>query len=241
MEPQRIYLNSDLPISLRAYRTSPINEQEIQKQVNEMLDMRARIVAGEKVLITSAAGGVGHIAVQWAKAAECHVIGTCSSEEKEQVLKELGCDRIINYKQEDVAGVLAKEYEGGVDVVWETIGGEMLETCLANLAQNGRIVIVGGISSYKNANAVSSKMDVPSIVLAKAASLLGFRRGSYRECFSTYFKHLTQHFQEGKLKTIIDNGEKSTGNEFFGMEGIIRGVEYLQSGKSIGKVVARLH
>ncbi|GIX74915.1 prostaglandin reductase 3, partial [Caerostris extrusa] len=74
------------------------------------LDKGNRIAAGETVLITAAAGGTGHIAVQYAKAAECHVIGTCSSEEKGKILKDLGCDRVINYKKEDLGEVLAKEY-----------------------------------------------------------------------------------------------------------------------------------
>ncbi|CAL1262450.1 unnamed protein product [Larinioides sclopetarius] len=113
------------------------------------LDKAARITSGETVLITAAAGGTGHIAVQWAKAVGCHVIGTCSTEEKEKILKELGCDRVINYKKEDLSEVLAKEYPKGVNVIWETIGGKVFTDCLKNLAIRGRLVIVGGISGYK--------------------------------------------------------------------------------------------
>ncbi|GBO00421.1 Prostaglandin reductase 3 [Araneus ventricosus] len=113
------------------------------------LDKVARIMAGETVLITAAAGGTGHIAVQWAKAADCHVIGTCSTEEKEKLLKDLGCDRVINYKKENIAEVLAKEYPKGVNVVWETIGGQVFDDCLKNLSIRGRLVVVGGITGYK--------------------------------------------------------------------------------------------
>lgn len=64
----------------------------------------------ETVLITAAAGGTGQFAVQLAKAAGNHVIATCSSAEKAKLLKTLGADRVINYRQEDVKTVLKQEY-----------------------------------------------------------------------------------------------------------------------------------
>lgn len=70
-----------------------------------------KIKKGEKVLITAAAGGVGHIAVQWAKAKGCHVIGTCSSDEKKKQLEAVGCDHVINYATEDLKGVLRNQYK----------------------------------------------------------------------------------------------------------------------------------
>ncbi|GBM56791.1 Prostaglandin reductase 3 [Araneus ventricosus] len=208
------------------------------------LDKAGRIIAGESVLITAAAGGTGHIAVQWAKAAECHVIGTCSTEEKEKVLKDLGCDRVINYKKEDLAEVLAKEYPKGVDVIWETIGGKVFQDCLKNLAIKGRLLVIGGISAYKDEDrAAMEKRDVsdlPEQLLFKSASVIGFLLLHYGECFASYLKYMGESMEAGKIKCVLDNGEKSTGKEFFGMEGIIRGVEHLHSGKSFGKVYARV-
>ena len=55
-------------------------------------------------------GVLGHICVQWAKLKGCHVIGTCSSKEKVDFLKKLGCDRVINYREENMDEVLTKEY-----------------------------------------------------------------------------------------------------------------------------------
>ncbi|CAL1262452.1 unnamed protein product [Larinioides sclopetarius] len=209
------------------------------------LDKAARIMAGETVLITAAAGGAGHIAVQWAKAADCHVIGTCSTEEKEKLLKDLGCDRVINYKKENIAEILAKEYPKGVNVVWETIGGQVFDDCLKNLSIRGRLIVVGGISGYKTEEKEALiKRDLSSLpeqLLFKSATVMGFLVSAYNECFASYFKFMSESIESGKLKILIDNGEKSTGNEFFGMEGIIRGVEHLHSGKSSGKVTARLY
>ena len=62
------------------------------------------------MLITAAAGGTGQIAVQVAKAAGCHVIALCSSDSKAAMLKQLGADRIVDYKQDDLGAILQKEY-----------------------------------------------------------------------------------------------------------------------------------
>ncbi|KAF8792484.1 Prostaglandin reductase 3 like protein [Argiope bruennichi] len=208
------------------------------------LDRAARITSGETVLITAAAGGTGHIAVQWAKAVGCHVIGTCSSEEKEKILKELGCDRIINYKKEDLGEVLSKEYPKGINVIWETIGGKVFTECLKHLAIRGRLLIVGGISGYKTENKEAlTKVDLsnlPSQLLTKSATVQGFLFTQYPDEEGYYFKYLSESLESGKLTVVCDNGEKTTGSEFFGVEGIIKAVEHLHSGKNIGKVVARV-
>lgn len=63
--------------------------------------------------MTAAAGGTGQFAVQLAKHAGCHVIGTCSSQTKVDLLKKLGCDRVVNYNEEKLGDVLKAEYPGG--------------------------------------------------------------------------------------------------------------------------------
>ena len=66
--------------------------------------------SGETVLVTAAAGGVGQFVVQLAKQAGNTVIATCGSEDKARLLRQLGADRIINYRQESLKEVLRKEY-----------------------------------------------------------------------------------------------------------------------------------
>ncbi|CAH0481269.1 unnamed protein product [Peronospora belbahrii] len=84
------------------------------EQVGEMKSIEA-------VFVSAAAGGTGQYVVQLAKLAGNHVIGTCSSDEKVEDLKKIGCDRAINYMKEDVDAVLKKEYPNGVDLVFETV------------------------------------------------------------------------------------------------------------------------
>ena len=74
------------------------------------LQEAGRLRSGETVLVTAAAGGVGQSVVQLAKQAGSTVIATCGSEDKARLLRRLGADRIVNYRQESLKEVLRKEY-----------------------------------------------------------------------------------------------------------------------------------
>ncbi|WAR01694.1 PTGR3-like protein [Mya arenaria] len=130
--------------------------------------------------------------VQWAKLKGCHVIGTCSSDEKVQFLKK------------------------GVDVVYEAVGGEMFDTCVDSLALKGRLIIIGYIEGYE-----SDKGYKPSRVLATLPARV-------------------QYFNEGRMQSIVDKGERTPGGPFKGLEKVADAVEYLYSKKSIGKIVVEL-
>jgi hypothetical protein len=101
---------------------------------------------GETVLVTAAAGGTGMFAVQLAKLAGNHVVATCSSPAKVELLKRLGADRVVDYKVESLKAVLRKEYPKGVDLVYESVGGDMFRTAVGALADKGRLVIIGMMS-----------------------------------------------------------------------------------------------
>jgi len=99
---------------------------------------------GETVLVTAAAGGLGHFIAQLCKLKECHVIATCGHDEKVELLEKLGCcDRIIQYNKEDVAKVLDHEYKNKIDVAFDSVGGRMFDAILPQLANKGRLVICG--------------------------------------------------------------------------------------------------
>lgn len=74
------------------------------------LDFAGRIKKGDKVLITAAAGGTGQVCVQWAKSNGCYVIGTTSSDEKAAYLTSIGCDKVINYRKEELGAALTREF-----------------------------------------------------------------------------------------------------------------------------------
>ena len=196
---------------------------------------------GDKVLVTAAAGGTGQLAVQLAKAVGCHVIGTCSSEEKMKLLRELGCDRPVNYKEESLQEVLCNEYPQGVDVVYESVGGEMFATCVNNLAVKGRLIIIGAISKYQN-DTVSTPIPVSAMdLLFKSASIRGFCIAHYLSEYTSHLAKMMEMVKDDKLKCAIDNGKNHPGGPFVGLEAISDAVEYLHSGKNCGKVFVQLN
>ncbi|MEM8720524.1 MAG: zinc-binding dehydrogenase [Cyanobacteria bacterium P01_G01_bin.39] len=185
----------------------------------------------ETVMITAAAGGTGHIAVQLAKLAGNHVIGTCGSEAKMQLLQELGCDRIINYRIENVADVLQQEYSQGIDLVFECIGKQMFDTCVDNLAVRGRLVVVGFISEYGNNLEPVLQPRIYDKLFWKAASVRGFLMPMYQEYIPEARDRLFSLFQSGQIKVAVDP------SKFKGIESIPAAVDYLLGGKNCGKVV----
>ncbi|XP_022083659.1 prostaglandin reductase-3-like [Acanthaster planci] len=201
-----------------------------------------RIKRGETVLVTAAAGGTGQFAVQFAKQAGCHVIGTCSSDAKAEFLKSLGCDRPINYKSENLADVLKKEYPAGVDVVYECVGGDIFHTCLRSLAPKGRLITIGFISGYKE-DAVAAPTIHPKEMLgllSKSASINGFLMHSYTDQWLASFVRQADLLAKGSLKVGVDLGKNSDKGPFKGVEGVMDAIDYLYSGKNKGKVVVEM-
>src|SRR5690606_513794 len=80
----------------------------------------AKIQAGETLFVNGGSGGVGSVVVQLAKAAGARIIATAGSEEKLTLCRELGADRAVNYKTEDVAAAVKEFAPEGVNVYWET-------------------------------------------------------------------------------------------------------------------------
>jgi NADPH2:quinone reductase len=103
--------------------------------------------AGETILAHAAAGGVGTLLVQWAKAIGATVIGTVGSADKAEMAKRLGCDHVILYREEDVPARV-KEITGGqgVPVAYDSVGKDTFEMTMASLARRGLFVSFGNAS-----------------------------------------------------------------------------------------------
>ncbi|MBD1824432.1 zinc-binding dehydrogenase [Cyanobacteria bacterium FACHB-DQ100] len=185
------------------------------------------------VLVTAAAGGVGHIAVQLAKLAGNHVIGICGSEAKVKLLKSLGCDRIINYRTETLDTVLQQEYPNGINLVFDCIGKQVFDTCVNHLAIRGRLVVVGFISEYMSDLESVTQPRIYQKLFWKSASVRGFLMPHFAEFAEEARERLLDLFYANKLKVAVDS------TLFNGIESIPDAVEYLLSGQNCGKVVVR--
>jgi len=191
--------------------------------------------SSDTVLVTAAAGSVGSYAVQLAKQAGAHVIGTCSSDEKAAWLKTLGCDRTINYRSEDVEKVLATEYPNGIDLVCENVGKKMFDAAVKNLALFGRVVCIGAVSEYEKGmewEAVS-QVRIYHNLLAKSAVIRGFFLPHYPDRFPAHLAKLMELVASGKISAPIDP------TEFRGVDSIANAVAHLHGGKNKGKVLIR--
>lgn len=185
----------------------------------------------ETVLVTAAAGGTGQYAVQLAKQAGNHVVGTCSTDRKVAFLNDLGCDRPINYEQEAVDDVLEEEYPDGIDLVYEAVGGSLFDVCVDHLARHGRLLAIGYVSEYKNGPEKVQGERIYTSLIPASASIHGFFLPHFAEHFGPHVKKLMRMQQSGVLDIRIDD------TVFEGIEAVPDAVEYLQSGESMGKVV----
>ena len=120
--------------------------------------------AGETILVWAAAGGVGSILTQWAKAIGAVVIGCVGSEAKAEIARAHGCDHTILYKSEDVAA-RARELTGGagVRVSYDSVGKSSFEASLKSLGRRGMMVSFGNASGPAPA--------VEPLVLSRSGSL----------------------------------------------------------------------
>ena len=137
------------------------------------LKQRAELQADETLLVLGAAGGVGSAAVELGKRMGATVIGAASTEEKVDFVRSLGADHVINYGATELRGAIKEVVgEGGVDVVYDPVGGELSEPAFRSTAWNGRFLVVGFAAG-----------DIPAIPLnlplLKGAAIVGVFWGSW--------------------------------------------------------------
>ncbi|MDQ4037151.1 MAG: NADPH:quinone oxidoreductase family protein [Actinomycetota bacterium] len=138
------------------------------------LHRRARLQAGEVVLVHAGAGGVGSAAIQLAKAAGATVIATAGGPEKRAVCLELGADHALDYLAEDFVGPVKELTAGrGADVIYDPVGGDVFDSSRKCVAFEGRIVVVG-FTSGRIADAPTNH------ALVKNYSVVGLHWGLYR-------------------------------------------------------------
>ncbi|MBP5973746.1 zinc-binding dehydrogenase [Brasilonema sp. CT11] len=226
-------INANLAVKVREATPEILTLMPTGVSAMVALEQVGEMKSQEVVLVTAAAGGTGHIAVQLAKLAGNHVIGTCGTDAKVELLEELGCDRIINYRTQNLNQVLKQEYPNGVNLVFECVGKQVFDTCVDNLAVRGRLVVVGFVSEYaKNLEQVTQARIYHNLFW-KAASVRGFLMPLYKEYMTEARDRLLNLFYTNKLKVAVDS------TVFHGIESITAAVEYLLSGQNCGKVVVR--
>ena len=160
----------------------------------------AEVQAGDVVVVSGAAGAVGSVVVQLAKARGAYVIGIAGGPDKCRYLTEkLGADAAIDYKSGDLAQQLAKAAPNGVNVFFDNVGGEILDIVLDNLAPAGaRVAICGAISQYQHLDDVRG----PKLYLRLAernAMMKGFVVSHYESDHPAAVKEISELMRTGKM------------------------------------------
>ncbi len=163
---------------------------------------RGQVRAGEVLLVHGAGGGVGLAAVEIGKMLGATVIAAASSEAKLAVAKEKGADHLLLYAREPFRGAVKRITEGrGADVVFDPVGGDILENSLRCIAWGARVLVIGFTGGIGLART--------NLLLIKGASVLGVRAGEAARRNPTLgevrIKNLMQWAEAGKIRPHISH------------------------------------
>jgi NADPH2:quinone reductase len=186
---------------------------------------RAKVEPEQKVLVHGGTGGVGHIAVQLAKQAGAEVYTTVSTERKAAVAKELGADHVINYRETDVSDYVG-EYTGGrgFDVVFDTIGTDIMDRSFQAAAVSGTVVTIAARSTHD-----LSPLHMKGLTLHVVFMLIPLLTGHGRAAQGEILRRASELVEEKKLKPLVDESD-------FSFEEVGRAHAHLESGTAVGKI-----
>ena len=190
------------------------------------LDHRARLKPGETLLVTGAAGGVGLTAVEIGKSMGARVIAHARGQDKLAVAKAAGADILIDDSEDLRARLLEL---GGVDVVYDAVGGDAFKAAFRAMRPEGRLIAIGFASG-----------EVPQIpanhLMVKNLDVIGFYIGGYMkfrpDVVRNSFTTLLGWYAQGKLAPHISH--------VLPLERVAEGMDLLRARKSTGKVVIRV-
>ena len=187
---------------------------------------------GETVVVSAAAGAVGSVAGQLAKARGARVVGIAGGEEKCALITgELGFDAAVDYKAADWQEQLAAATPDGIDVDFENVGGEIMEAVFTRININARIALCGLISGYNDDDPPPGPRSFGNLLI-KRATLKGF---IVLDHFGQAAEALTEVgglVAEGKVKPLETVVE--------GFEGLPDALNMLFDGKNTGKLVVKI-
>jgi len=160
--------------------------------------------AGDTVVVSGAAGATGMVAGQIAKIKGCRAVGIAGGPEKcNYIVKELGFDAAIDYKNENVIEGLRKHCPKGVDVYFDNVGGEILDAVLSQLARGARVVLCGAISQYNSTTGIKGPSNYLSL-LVNSARMEGFIVFNYLAKYGEAAREMAGWMMAGKLKSKED-------------------------------------
>ena len=194
-----------------------------------LLDV-ASAKAGDVVFVSAAAGAVGSVVVQIAKARGMTAIGSAGGPDKCDLVRALGADQVIDYKAGPVLKGLAAAAPEGIDVYFDNVGGDHLDAALALARTNARFAICGMIESYNDATPASLRFIMR--IIAARIQLKGFIVFDFQSRMDEFYRDMGQWLAGGQVtahETVVE-----------GLEAMPEAFRGLFSGRNVGKMLVRL-
>ncbi|MDE0951827.1 MAG: NADP-dependent oxidoreductase [Halioglobus sp.] len=187
---------------------------------------------GEVVLVSGAAGATGSVVAQIARIKGCKVIGIAGGTDKcDWLVNECKLDAAIDYKSEDLDSRLRELAPKGVNVFFDNVGGDILETAISNMAEYGRVVLCGCISNYNDETPPPGPNNL-NLVISRRLHLRGFVMMDYMAQAGKAMKELAGWVQAGEIAWREDVQE--------GFENIPATLQRLYTGANEGKQLLKL-
>jgi NADPH2:quinone reductase len=187
---------------------------------------RARVKAGDRVLVYGGTGGVGHLAVQFAKAAGAFVVATVSSDEKAEIVRSLGADGVINHRTESVEEYIGTWTNGqGFDIVFDTVGGENFVNSFKAARFNGQVIGIQAGASSANFGSLQGR----GLTLHFVFMLIPMLHNTGRKRHGEILRETAHLVETGKLRPLLHN-------TVFPFEEVGKAHALLEQGQAIGKI-----
>ncbi|HLZ41158.1 MAG TPA: NADP-dependent oxidoreductase [Candidatus Sulfotelmatobacter sp.] len=187
---------------------------------------------GETLLVSGAAGSVGSLVGQIGKIKGLRVVGIAGTEQKCHWLRqELAFDAAVNYKDADYKQQLRAACPKGVDLYFENVGGEILETALDLMNTFGRVVVCGLISQYNTTAAGPGPSNFVAVII-KRLKIQGFIATDYYSKMQEMVSNFTQWHESGQLKYRVDIVR--------GLEAAPTAINKLFDGSNHGKLIIQV-
>jgi len=189
--------------------------------------------AGETVVVSAAAGSVGHIVGQIAKIHGCRTVGIAGSDDKCAVLTgELGFDAAVNYRAADFRDVFKAATADGIDIYFDNTGGDILGAALRRMKVHGRIVCCGVVSQYDTSDPAPGPRGIPGLLVNNRVRMEGFLVFDFADRYDEARRAMRGWLDRGELVARQD--------EFQGLESAPRAFVDLLAGGNIGTRIVRV-
>ena len=189
--------------------------------------------AGQTLVVSAAAGSVGHLVGQMAQISGCHVVGVAGSDAKCRLLtEELSFDAAVNHRSPDFRGEFREACGDGIDIYFDNTGGEILGGALRRMKAHGRIVCCGVVSQYDTSDPAPGPRGIPGLLVNNRVRMEGFLVFDYANRYAEARAQMREWVESGTLKPLQD--------EFQGLEEAPRAFIDMLAGGNVGTRIVRV-